>query len=842
MAFDKAKALQEAHKYVAQGKTGKAIKQYEWLVENDPGDLILLNVIGDLYAGENNVPEALKYFYRLADAYTRDGYRVKAIAIYKKIAKLDRGSADPLLRLAELNSAQGLAREAREYYKGALDFFERRGQQEPALEILRKLSRLDPKDHGLRLNLAQAAERAGKSREAADAYLGAAVLAREIGDPAACRSALEKASELAPENAEVHLLRARQALADQKPEEIGEILGTVPALQGSPEAKRLLLESCLATNNLDAARGFLLEVLELNPSNFAPTADFISRCIEKGEYESALQVLKDAAPVLIARGETGPFIETLRRLWKTSPESIDVLEFSYQVAEKTADEATIPEVLLLLGSAYVQSDQFEKAEQAYARLAAREPENETCKDLLRNVLEKQGKVFVPLSQTPLMSADIGLESTALPSQFVGATGLSSSDKQAADELARVPEEHGEANNGTRFREEVLEPGQPAAGFELPLRTLEFNLSKTDDGGASVQESELPPPKEISLDFQSTQEDKSYTGGSGITRERSSAEKLPQLRSAEQAQASKLPPFNYEESREEIEFYLRHGFYNEAQKALDELEREYPEEGRVSELRQRVDHAAQESSLREGTRGGPARSVQSGQETGPDLPTSFFDSALAAGPAQGNRTPAVSGTGSGRIDLIQDLAGQLNSKFEELYDPAMPSGSSAAQRGQNSGPDSAPDASEELSSLLDELEDENESVDQSADDEQTHYNLGVAFREMGLLDEAIGEFQKVVNVTCPKHPGHHFLQGCTLLASCFMDKEMPAIAAKWYLRALDAPGLDYEGTLALYYDLGTAFERAGDTAAALEKFTEVYSQNIDYRDVADKIRILRQTSR
>jgi tetratricopeptide (TPR) repeat protein len=149
---------------------------------------------------------------------------------------------------------------------------------------------------------------------------------------------------------------------------------------------------------------------------------------------------------------------------------------------------------------------------------------------------------------------------------------------------------------------------------------------------------------------------------------------------------------------------------------------------------------------------------------------------------------------------------------------------------------------ELGSLLDELNDADDSADQSADDDQTHYNLGVAFREMGLLDEAIGEFQRVVNGTGSQEVGPYFLQGCTLLASCFMAKEMPAIAAKWCLRALDAPGLDPEGRLAIYYDLGIAFEKAGDTTAALEKFTEVYSQNIDYRDVAEKIRLLRQTSR
>ena len=69
--------------------------------------------------------------------------------------------------------------------------------------------------------------------------------------------------------------------------------------------------------------------------------------------------------------------------------------------------------------------------------------------------------------------------------------------------------------------------------------------------------------------------------------------------------------------------------------------------------------------------------------------------------------------------------------------------------------------------------------------------------------------------------------------------MPQIATKWYLRALEAPNLDEESTLAVLYDLGAAYEQSGDTRHALEKFSEVYSQNIDYRDVAEKIRTLQQ---
>jgi hypothetical protein len=71
----------------------------------------------------------------------------------------------------------------------------------------------------------------------------------------------------------------------------------------------------------------------------------------------------------------------------------------------------------------------------------------------------------------------------------------------------------------------------------------------------------------------------------------------------------------------------------------------------------------------------------------------------------------------------------------------------------------------------------------------------------------------------------------------MEKGMPAIAAKWYTRALETPEIDEEGTLAIQYDLGVAYESAGDTRTALAKYSEVYSQNIDYRDVAEKIRQL-----
>ena len=78
-----------------------------------------------------------------------------------------------------------------------------------------------------------------------------------------------------------------------------------------------------------------------------------------------------------------------------------------------------------------------------------------------------------------------------------------------------------------------------------------------------------------------------------------------------------------------------------------------------------------------------------------------------------------------------------------------------------------------------------------EDLETHYNLGIAFREMGLLEEAISEFQKVAKASDKGKAFRYAMQCCTLLGLAFMEKGQPNIAAIWYERALHTPGVDAE---------------------------------------------------
>jgi tetratricopeptide (TPR) repeat protein len=195
--------------------------------------------------------------------------------------------------------------------------------------------------------------------------------------------------------------------------------------------------------------------------------------------------------------------------------------------------------------------------------------------------------------------------------------------------------------------------------------------------------------------------------------------------------------------------------------------------------------------------------------------------------------------SGGMDVFGDFAQDMASTLDGM---AVPEGAAAATPAASpriaAASPTGPQGASQLSGLLAEMEDSGGGAG-NKDDPETHYNLGVAFREMGLLDEAIGEFQKLVKGAGKGNYPPNFLQACSLLAICFMEKKMPAIAVKWYLRALETPGLDEEALMALQYDLGLAYEQAGDSRNALERFTEVYSQNIDFRDVAEKIRELQQ---
>ena len=109
--------------------------------------------------------------------------------------------------------------------------------------------------------------------------------------------------------------------------------------------------------------------------------------------------------------------------------------------------------------------------------------------------------------------------------------------------------------------------------------------------------------------------------------------------------------------------------------------------------------------------------------------------------------------------------------------------------------------------------------------------------MELFEEALEEFQVAVRLVAPGDGTSRYLHCCNLLGHCFMKKGVPGLAIKWFDKGLTLPDASEDQRQAFRYELGAAYEQAGDLNRAIDLFTEVYGINVSYRGVNERLREL-----
>ena len=127
----------------------------------------------------------------------------------------------------------------------------------------------------------------------------------------------------------------------------------------------------------------------------------------------------------------------------------------------------------------------------------------------------------------------------------------------------------------------------------------------------------------------------------------------------------------------------------------------------------------------------------------------------------------------------------------------------------------------------------QGIDENIDegDFQSHYDLGVAFKEMGLLDEAIGELQKALRAPDGK------LRSSEALGVCFIDKGAYVVAESILRRALELPAASDQERLGVLYWLGRTLEELGKRVEARELYARVFAVDIRFRDVRERSKAL-----
>jgi len=149
-----------------------------------------------------------------------------------------------------------------------------------------------------------------------------------------------------------------------------------------------------------------------------------------------------------------------------------------------------------------------------------------------------------------------------------------------------------------------------------------------------------------------------------------------------------------------------------------------------------------------------------------------------------------------------------------------------------GAEEPPTSGDEQRDFEDMLAAFKKGIEENLDDEdyQAHYDLGVAFKEMGLFDEAIAEFQKALR--SPEREGR--LRTSEALGQAFFEKGQHAVAESVLRRAVEGLEGGDDEKIGLIYWLGRALEEQGKNTEARASYERALAVDIRFMDTSDRV--------
>ncbi|MGH9874891.1 MAG: tetratricopeptide repeat protein [Pyrinomonadaceae bacterium] len=321
MAFEKAKVIKAAEKFLSQGKISAAIKEYRQIIKNDDSDLTTLNMLGDLLARAGEKEEAVTCFLRIAEHYREQEFRLKAIAMYRKIDKLK--PRDPVIakELGDLYSAQGLIADARTQYLVVADAYTRAGQSKDTLEVLHKIADLDPQNTDIRLKLGEGYLKEHMVAEAVKAFNAAANRLLENAKFEKALGAYNKALELSPNNrvSLKGLLSAHTNLgsADEAAEILEKTLADMP---DDPGIISMLAQSYIDAEDAAGAERATALLMKQDASNYRHYIEVARLYLKLNQEDEAARILGSIIEQMLAGREENDLLELVNELLARNPE------------------------------------------------------------------------------------------------------------------------------------------------------------------------------------------------------------------------------------------------------------------------------------------------------------------------------------------------------------------------------------------------------------------------------------------------------------------------------------------------------------------------------------------
>ena len=641
MAFEKAKVIKAAEKFLSQGKINAAIKEYRQIIAHDGDDLTTLNMLGDLLARAGEKEEAASCFLRIAEHYREQEFRLKAIAMYRKIEKLKPRDPATARELAALYSAQGLIADARAQYLVVADAHTRAGESKQTLEVLHKIADLDPGNTEVRLKLATGYLKEGMQAEAAKAYSKAANRLLESSRFEASLDAYSKALELRPHDrvALKGLVAAHAALgtADDAAELLEKAVADVP---DDPELISMLARAYIDAEDAAGAERATAMLMAQDASNYRGYIEVAQVYLKVGQEAEAARIVGSIIEPMLASREESDLLELVNELLARDPEHVACLRLLARIHWWQRDMEKLRAALERLAEAAEAAGLAEDERYALTQLVRLAPDEQRYLDrlnLIGGFLEDSGD------------------------------GTSMSDDPS---LATVPSYEGFAIVGEP------EPELPAG------ETSEFEWN-------SVAEE---PPSHAGVSFADLNETEGQSEVSvlpdpllaePLTQSSDFAEGLAQTETDQLASEAQGSPADVKvmmrQELESVDFYIAQGYSDIAFDTLELLERQFGSHPEIESRRERLKKGKEEAEpLESGRQPVGSGSTLTAETDSPAADLSFGDIDIEIEQTPTVPTPASVGTGidSGLAEIFEEFrleaegeSASSNEDFETHYNMA-----------------------------------------------------------------------------------------------------------------------------------------------------------------------------
>lgn len=832
MAIDREKVLQAAQKLVEKKKYDKAVQEYQKVIQEDPNDARTLLKIGDLQLKMEAFGEAIATYERVGRFYASQGFALKAIAVYKQIREiitkyvpqLEERYGHIAPKLAELYQQLGLTSDALAALDEVATRLQRQGRETESIEVFRRIVELDPTNPLPHLRLAEALSRARDADGAAAEFAFAADQLLKHGRRDDALKVIER------------LLHHKQDIVQAR------IAAEIYLQRGQPNDGMLALAK-------------LQLCFQANPKDLDTLALLARAFVAIGQASKGIEVQKEMARIARDQGKVELFRQLVEKLERAAPFDDQVQQLAVLArsvpppampaaptarqqpyppqaqAARVEEEEEIEEIddveLLETGDveAYELQDDVDEGDVVPGN--ASEPRQAAVASEEAYAEEDPEAVYAEHARRTLEEANAyrdrgdyagsmqvlrnGLEGDprSIPIRYAVRDALIElgHHAEAVEEMlliASIQLDTLDGESAARTLQDVLsvDPANARAihtlrelGYEVPDPAAEPHGVEHYQPDAPLPAYDLDEPNLGNTVIQSRPLGVDQTFGEGPLPsfplepgEAAAAGHYQDDLTEDDADATAAqsipsgPNPELEDALEEADFYASRGLFDDARAVLIEQLQRAPNHPLLRERISELDTQELAAKQPSGTRARPTA-----EEDRSFAIAASLDALESMDARAGAHAPAPMAT-QGQVDVEEVFL-----KFKEGVSKQI-----------------------------------------GADDSQSHYDLGVAYKEMGLYEDAVREFavaarDKARTCVCE-----------TMIGLLHMDRGNVDRAIDAFKRGFDAEVRSPSHETAVCFELAAAYEAKGQIVEALNYYQRVAQRDPNYRDVHERIKRLSKT--